>query len=201
MEAILICSICDAPATLLCICSNTRVCKGCTVRHLSQTQRVHTFVSVSNVAYLESGDSQLTVVRRSQLVSSVQDFLKSQLDQIETFKQSCLDSLQKTALKISSKLAKSTDMKLEALTRDSETAKREALKYLDSITNSQLNTINLDANSLFANMRKKYSGLGKVDVFEHRYSEAEYESALQNFAIAKVNLNTYLMLEINRDSH
>lgn len=192
------CSACAGQATLLCICSNYPVCKSCATQHVLQTEKVHTFVPIASQAALQAGDDKLTIVRRAQLMRTYKDFIKQEIDSLESFKQTSLTSLQGTSDAITSKINEITGAKLEKFTRDVEIAKSEAHQYVRQTLADQIDTAKHATNILIKNIKTKNASLKRLKCFDSSYDEITYQKQLDRFASFSVNCPTDTMFELSR---
>jgi hypothetical protein len=193
------CSLCSGQATLVCICSTVRLCKRCAVQHITQSERVHTLLPVQAELSILSGDDHHSVVRRSQLSVSYKDFLKAEIEALESFKQSSLSSLDSSSSTLTSALSVLITDKLEAISRDLESAKQAATTFMSTLAEDYLDIEKFDTTVLVKNIVKSNTDLQKLECFTKIYEEVEYEQKITSLTSYEVKCPTDLMVELSRE--
>jgi hypothetical protein len=194
------CSLCSGQATLVCICSTVRFCKRCAVKHITQSERVHTLLPVQAELSLLSGDDHHSVVRRSQLSVSYKAFLKAEIEALESFKQSSLSSLDSSSSTLTSALSVLITDKLEAISRDLESAKQAVTTFMSTLSEDYLDIEKFDTTVLVNEVVKSNIDLQKLECFTKIYEEEEYEQKINSLTSYEVKCPTDLMVELSRDA-
>mmetsp|Transcript_20089 Transcript_20089/g.37315 ORF Transcript_20089/g.37315 Transcript_20089/m.37315 type:complete len:390 (+) Transcript_20089:3615-4784(+) len=193
------CSTCSSSAELLCICSHVRLCRSCMTRHLTESQnKVHTFLPIQCEASIKSGDDHYTVVRRSQLDKTYKEYLRREIDSLESFKQRSLDSIQASANTLTDLLNTLITQKIEKLTRDIEVARTDAIAFADQIDLEQADTSKKASNIFFRNAIERNTNFKSIPCFKYGFEAAEYEEELQKFASFNVKCPAEPLFEISR---
>mmetsp|Transcript_34300 Transcript_34300/g.60040 ORF Transcript_34300/g.60040 Transcript_34300/m.60040 type:complete len:103 (-) Transcript_34300:599-907(-) len=87
------CSNCGGEAHLVCVCSNANICQDCVPIHIRQARNVHTFIPISR-KFSSMKDNELIVILSVKMIDDYRDFLTQEIDNIESFKQTSLTSIQ-----------------------------------------------------------------------------------------------------------
>mmetsp|Transcript_34302 Transcript_34302/g.60042 ORF Transcript_34302/g.60042 Transcript_34302/m.60042 type:complete len:228 (-) Transcript_34302:68-751(-) len=190
------CSNCGGEAHLVCVCSNANICQDCVSIHMRQARNVHTFIPISRKDFISEGDNELIVIRRVKLIDDYRDFLTQEIDNIESFKQASLTSIQTASDDLAKSLSTAISEKIEKLSRDFDVAKDAALKLVLKTSTEQHDITQKETTSFFKKIREKYTSLKSLQCFKTEFKERSFENQIEDRTLFLMKCPTDQMLEL-----
>lgn len=193
------CFACSNQAVVLCMCSKLRLCRTCTSVHVMEvTNKIHTFLPVTCESSILKGDDHYTVVRRAQIVKSIKEYLRQEVDSLEAFKNSSLSSLDSSANSLSALISSLIEDNLVQLKRDVEAAKGSAFEFAEQVDLEQTEANAHGTGVFFHNSIQRNANFKDLECFKSTFEAADYEEELQKFASFEVKCPTESLFEITR---